>query len=229
MPPVSVIMIIAVLFGGSFVYMFFMNKKRKESLDKYNDPNMYGQAPQLMNELLADRFAVLSKQMQGAPVHAITQCAYITSLSDKAKAAATTAVKTLAWAAVGVKARYNEADHAAYLVLSNEELHYIFFEEGQAKEHLVFDRNRLMSAAVGSLSNTEKVTRMGSVAGRNNHKLSLDIEGKQVDLIYFDSLERYPDSVLAYEKNAMDTMGKFKLMGSYFKDKLYAAYPHLSN
>ncbi|PSK89798.1 hypothetical protein [Taibaiella chishuiensis] len=229
MPPVPVLVIIAVLFGGSFVYIYFMNRKRKESMGKYNDPHIYNQAPQFMTELLSGRFAAIDKQMQGAPVHAITQCAYITSLSDKAKAAAGTAVKTLAWAAVGVKARYSEADHAAYLVLSGEDLHYIFFEEGQVKEHLVFDRGRLMTAAVGSLSHTEKVARMGSVAGRNTHKLNLDIEGKKVDLIYFDTLERYPDSVLAYEKNAMDTMGKFKLMGSYFKDKLYAAYPHLSN
>ncbi len=130
--------------------------------------------------------------MQGVPIDAFTQCAYIASVSDKARSAAATAAKTVAWAAVGVKARYNEADHAAYLVLSGEDLRYFFFEEGVAKSHLVFDRYRLMNASVVALSNAEKVTRMGSVMGRKNHKLRIDIDGKPVDLIYYEKVERYP-------------------------------------
>ncbi len=43
MPPVSVIIIIAILFAGSFAYMFFMNKKRKEAQTKYDNPEMYKQ------------------------------------------------------------------------------------------------------------------------------------------------------------------------------------------
>lgn len=229
MPPIPVIILIVVLFAGSFVFMFIMNKKRKESLGKYDNPEAYKQAPQLKDELLAGRFAAISKQMQDAPVDAFTQCAYIASVADKAKSAAATAAKTLAWAAVGVKARYSEADHAAYLVLSGDNLHYLFFQEGRARDHLVFDRSRMLNAAKGVVSNAEKVTRIGAVTGRSNHKLSIDIDGKRVDVIYYDAVERYPDTVLAYEKGAMDSIGKFKLMGTYFKEKLSVAYPHLSN
>lgn len=216
------------MFGGSFLYMYFMNKKRKESLHKYDNPQAYQQAPQLMQELLNNRFAVITQQMQGAPIDAFTQCAYIASVADKARSAAATAAKTLAWAAVGVKARYNEADHAAYLVLSGQDLHYLFFVEGAAKEHLVFDHYRLQNAATGTISKAEKVTRMGAVTGRKSHKLSVDIEGKRVDVIYYDAVERYPETILAMQKNAFDSMGQFKLMGRYFKEKLYAAYPHLN-
>lgn len=229
MPPVPVIIIIAVLFAGSFAYMFYMNKKRKDAQGKYDSPEMYKQAPQLLDELLAGRFAAIRQQMQGAPVDAFTQCAYIASVSDKAKSAAATAAKTVAWAAVGVKARYNEADHAAYLVLSGDDLHYFFFEEGAAKTHLVFDRYRMMSATVGTVSGAEKVTRMGSVMGRKNHKLRIDIDGKPVDLIYYERVERYPDSVLTLEKNVMDSMGKLKLMGTYFMDQFHTRYPHLNS
>lgn len=227
MPPVFLIIFIIVMFGGSFAYIYFMNKKRKESLDKYDNPQAYAQVPQLMQEMLNNRFSAITRQMQGAPIDAFTQCAYIASVADKAKSAAATAAKTLAWAAVGVKARYNEADHAAYLVLSGEELHYLFFVEGEAKEHLVFDRYRLQNAATGTVNNAEKVTRMGSVTGRKSHKLSVDIEGKRVDVIYYDAIERYPETILAMQKNAFDSMGQFKLLGRYFKEQFYTAYPHL--
>lgn len=227
--PVSIFIIIAVLFGGSFLYIFYMNKKRKESIGKYDNPEMYQQAEKIKEELLTDRFSAIVKQMQNAPIDAFTQCAYITTMTDKAKSAAVTAVKTVAWAAVGVKAKYREADNAAYLVISGDELHYLFFEEGAAKEHLVFNRMRLLNAGTGTVSSTEKVARMGSVMGRKNNKLSIDIDGRKTDIIYYDMVERYPESVIATEKASFDAPGKFKLMGKYFKDKLFAKYPHLTN
>jgi len=227
LPLIITIVAIAIVAYGAFIY--FMMKKRKEALQKYDNPEAYSQAPQIMDEFLSSRFAAISKQLQGAPVDAFTQCAYIASLSDKAKSAAMTAAKTVAWAVVGVKARYNEADNASYLVLSGDELHYLFFEEGEAKEHLILDRNRLLNAAVASISGTEKVARMGSIVGRNSHKITIDIDSEKIDLIYYDAIERYPDSVMAFERNGFDAIAQFKLMGKYFKDKLYAKYPHLSS
>ncbi len=224
-----VIVIIVVVFGACAYFSIYMSKKSKGIMEKYNQPEYYKNAPTYLDEFMNDRFDLIKKQMQGAPIDAFTQCAYITTLSNKAKSVAATAAKTVAWAAVGVKARYNEADHAAFLVLSGEELHYIFFEEGEAKQHLIFDRLRLLNAKKGELSSTEKVTRVSSLMGRTNHKLIIDIDGESIDLIYYDKVERYPDSTLVMEKSAFDTMGKFKLMGTYFKDQFYKKYSHLSN
>lgn len=225
--PVIIAIVVLALLGYGLVF-YFMHKKRKEALAKYDHPGAYKEAPQLLREFMNDRFAPLASQMRGAAIDAFTQCAYITSLAGKAKSAAATAAKTVAWAAVGVKARYREADHAAYLVLSGDDLHYVFFEEGSVKEHLVFDQLRLLQANPGVLNKTEKVTRMGAVMGRKTHKLVLDIDGKKMDLIYYDAIERYPDSVIGYSKNTFDTMARFRLLGGYFKEKLSAKYPHLN-
>ncbi|MCZ4244125.1 hypothetical protein [Pedobacter punctiformis] len=227
LPLIITIAVIAIIAYGGFIY--FMMKKRREALQKYDNPEAYKQVPQIMENFLSSRFSALTKQLQGAPVDAFTQCAYITSLSEKATSAAITTAKTVAWAAVGVKARYNEADNASYLVLSGDELHYIFFEENEIKEHLILDRSRLSNAVIGNISNTEKVARMGSVMGRQSHKITIDIDGKKIDLIYYDAIERYPDSVLAFERNGFDTIAQFKLMGKYFKEKFYSKYPNLSN
>ena len=224
----TIIIIIVAVFGLSFVYTFYMMKKQKETANQYKGDDALAQAPQLQKDLLPKYFAELEKQMQGAPIDAFTECAYITTVGNKVAAAAVTAVKTAAWAAIGVKARYNEADNVAYLVLSGEDLHYLFFEEGEAKEHLVFDKNRLLNARVGFISNAEKVTRMSAIMSQNPSKINIYIDGNNTDILYYDFVRRMPGSTLAFQKNALDTQAQFALLGRYFKKRFTEKYPHLN-
>lgn len=228
-----VIPIVIVVFVAYGIFMVFYMKKHKATQQKYAGDDALAQAGQIQRELLTSHFGALKEQMQDAPIDAFTQCAYITTVGNKVKSAAATAAKTAVWAMVGVKARYREADHAAYLVLSGGDLHYLFFEEGEAKEHLVFDKFRLLSARTGVISNAEKVTRLSSVMGQKPLKMSMDIEGSPTDLIYYGEVRRPPESAL-YGDGIMkvrgmgDLQGKFGLMGRYFKKKFYEQYPHLS-
>ncbi|RPD39632.1 hypothetical protein [Chitinophaga barathri] len=227
---ITIIILVAVAYG---VFMVFYMKKYKATRQKYAGDDALAQAPHIQDELMRSHFLALKEQMQGAPVDAFTQCAYITTVGNKMKSAAATAAKTAAWAMVGVKARYHEADNAAYLVLSGDNLHYLFFEEGEAKEHLIFDRFRLLSAKTAAITNAEKVTRLSSVMGQKPLKMSMDIEGNNTDVIYYGEVRRPPESAL-YGEGIMkvqgmgDLQGKFGLMGRYFKKKFYEQYPHLS-
>ena len=225
----TIIAIVVIIFGAAFAYSFFMMKKQKQSKQKYAGDDALSQAPEIQKQLIPARFSAIEKQMQGAPIDAFTECAHITTVGNKVTSAAATAAKTVAWAALGVKARYQEADHAAYLVLSGDNLHYLFFEEGKSKEHLIFDRNRLLNARVATITNAEKVTRMSAIIQQKPNKISIDIDGKFVDILYYGEVRRMPETTLSFEKNALDTQAQFGLLGRYFKKKFSEKYPHLSS
>lgn len=172
-------------------------------------------------------FLAIAKLMNGLPVDAFTQCAYIATVGDKVASAAATAAKTVAWAAVGVKARYNERDNASYLVLSNNELHYLFFDDGEGREHLVFDHDTLMNARAAQISQAEKVTRMGSIMGLKPKKMHLEVNGSALDIIYYDAVQRMPDSMITPCTGMFETQSKLQLMGRFFLYRLHQKYPQL--
>jgi hypothetical protein len=206
-----------------------MMKKQKETARKYEGDAGIALAPGIKDELLRQEFHELTKQMNGAPIEAFTQCAYIATVGDKVASAAATAAKTVAWAAVGVKARYSERDNASYLVLSNNELHYVFFDDGEAKDHLVFDQESLLNARPAQISNSEKVTRMGSIMGLKPKKMHLDINGNGLDIIYYGAVQRMPDGIISPSSGMFETQSKLQLMGRFFLDRLYQKYPQLQD
>ncbi|MDR0265225.1 MAG: hypothetical protein LBJ04_18560 [Sphingobacterium sp.] len=206
-----------------------MMKKQKETAKKYEGESGIFLAPAVKDELLNDEFNELRKQMNGAPIDAFTQCAYIATVGDKVASAAATAAKTVAWAAVGVKARYSERDNASYLVLSNDELHYVFFDDGEARDHLVFDQATLLDARPAQISNSEKVTRMGSVMGLKPKKMHLEVNGNGLDIIYYGTVQRMPHGIISPGAGMFETQARLQLMGRFFLDRLYKKYPQLKH
>ncbi|WP_312362033.1 hypothetical protein [Sphingobacterium sp.] len=202
-------------------------KKQKETARKYEGESGINLGPHVRDELLKDEFVELKKQLNGAPIEAFTQCAYIATVGDKVAGAAATAAKTVALAAVGVKARYNERDNASYLVLSNNELHYVFFDDGEVRDHLVFDHETLLDARTAQITNSEKVTRMGSVMGLKPKKMHFDINGNGLDIIYYGTVQRMPHGIISPGAGMFETQAKLQLMGRLFLNRFYEKYPHL--
>ncbi|HCX56149.1 MAG TPA: hypothetical protein DHU90_06145 [Sphingobacterium sp.] len=221
--------IFAVIVVACVFFSLMMMKKQKETAKKYEGESGIGLAPGVEDELLNDEFSELRKQLNGAPIDAFTQCAYIATVGDKVASAAATAAKTVAWAAVGVKARYNERDNASYLVLSNNELHYVFFDEGEVRDHLVFDHETLLNARTAQITNAEKVTRMGSVMGLKPKKMHLDLNGNGLDIMYYGTVQRMPHGIISPGSGMFETQAKLQLMGRLFLDRLYKKYPQLQN
>ncbi len=221
--------IFAIIVVVCILISLIMMKKQKETARKYEGESGIHLAPDVRDELLKDEFVKLRKQLNGAPIDAFTQCAYIATVGDKVAAAAATAAKTVAWAAVGVKARYNERDNVSYLVLSNNELHYVFFDDGQVRDHFVFDHQTLIDAHTAKISNSEKVTRMGSVIGLKPKKMHLDINGTGLDIIYYGVVQRMPHGIISPGAGMFETQAKLQLMGRLFLDRFYEKYPHLQS
>lgn len=212
------------------LYVFLIMQWRKRALGDYNADNQMHRAEEITQEVINGPLAAIKRQIGTSNIDAVTQCAHITTLGKQATGLAITAAKTVAWAAVGVKAKYSAADHACYLALSGDDLHYFFFEEGQLKEHLVLDQYRLSNAQLASASGTDKITRMSSITGMKSQKLSFDIEGKKMEILFFGSITRAPEGAYGgFGKQAMKNMVDFQVAGQYFKEKLAQKYPHLAS
>lgn len=225
---ITIVMVIAMM-ALSLGYIYFMNSRRKRILGDYNVENQYHNAGIILPELMRGPLGSIKEQMKEYSVDAVTECMHITNLGRQATSAAITAAKTAAWAAVGVKARYHTADNACYLVLSGEDVHYLFFEEGEMKEHLFFDKYRLMNARIEQTSGTDKVTRMSSAMGMKSQKLVLDLDGKKMEVLFYNRINRTPENPLSFtSKDVFKTQVNFEIMGRYFKEQLGEKYMHLA-
>lgn len=226
----TTIIMVALMMCLSLGYVYFMNTRRKRLLGDYTAENQYDRAAGLLPELLAGPLKSIREQMKDTPVDAVTQCMHITNIGKQAASAAITAAKTVAWAAVGVKTKYQTADHACYLVLSGDDIHYLFFEEGDMKEHLVLDKYRLVNARLEKTSGTDKVTRMSSAMGMKSQKIVLDLDGKKMEVLFYNAITRTPEGPLSItSKDVFKTQVNFDIMGRYFKEQLGKKYAHLSS
>jgi|GEM_PF-191496 len=225
---ITIVMIVCMLVLSAG-FILFMNSRRKKLLGDYNAENQYHRADEILREVVNGPLSDIREQMKGQPVDAVTECMHITNIGRQAASAAMTAAKTVAWAAVGVKARYRAADHACYLVLSGDDLHYLFYEEGEIKEHLVFDQYRLANAKLEQTSGTDKVTRMSSAMGMKSQKLVLDLDGEKMEVLFYNRINRLPHGPLPFtDRNVFRTQVNFEIMGRYFKEQLGKKYIQLA-
>ena len=229
MDPIIILAIIAV-FGGSFAFMFFQMKKQKETKKKYESPNMIAKSEEFQKELLADLYEQLTDAHLEEPIVAFTECAYISNLAEKTKNTVLTGLKVIGWGALGIKAKYQQVDNAAYLVLTKDHLHYLLFEEGEITDTFSLTSELLSKATVQDLSSTDQATRIFATAGdKVSKKIVIDNEGSSFDIIFFDRIikDTTGSPVADYTTGVKDVLGKNRVMGIRFKEKLIQQYPNL--
>lgn len=159
MDPIIIIAIV-VVFGGCFAFMFLQMKKQKEATKKYESPTMIAKSEEFQKELLSQLYEQLTEVHPEKPVIAFTECAYISNLAEKTKNTLLTGLKVIGWGAVGVKAKYQQVDNAAYLVLTKEHLHYLLFEEGELTDTFSLTKEQLTKAKVTDLNTTDQAARV---------------------------------------------------------------------
>lgn len=227
--------LIAVFLVAYLSFAIYASIKGKAIKEKYKTEKVIEQADKFQTELLQNQFRLLKTEMKNLPIDAFTQCAYIATVGDKVGSAVATAAKTAAWAMVGVKARYYEVDNASYLVLSDNEVHYLFFEEGKPKTHIIIDEETLKTSQLGTISKTEKVVRMSSLVTLDPTKIDVNIPENPFSIYYYNEVKRTPEEddeakkitkIFNYIKTS-ELNGKMSVMGKNFRKKLGAKYPHL--
>ena len=222
----QIIIPIALVFACSLGVMFFLNLRRKKALASFDTETEYRNAELFLNNLYENQLSDIKKQMNTATIDAITQCAFLTNIKNQAAGVTVNAAKSIAWAAIGVKAKYKRAEHACFLVLSNKSLHYLFFEEGTIKQHLVLDELRMQSAKIETVSAIDRVTRLGSSLHTKTLKLGLDIDNRPMEILFYNTIYQTPNGMIT-GKDFFILQEKCAIVGKHFVEKLKAVYPSL--
>lgn len=143
------IIIFAVFCAISFAFYKYSTNKAKKIKETFNEDEVKNDIKTYVSNILNSELEFLNTWMQNHPIDYFTDASIPVSLKDKAKSAATDAVKKVAWAAVGVKAKYQTVEPPTYLVLSGDELHYLAANiDGDLKTHLTFTKDQLINAKI---------------------------------------------------------------------------------
>lgn len=207
-------------------YMLVTNKKRKRALRNFNADIEYKNAPSYMASLCSHELVEVKIQMKELPIDAITQCVHISHRKNESLPLASNALNTDANDADGVNPKYHVAQHVSYLVLSGKELHYLFYEEGDIREHFVLDESRMRNARLEQVSGMDKLRKTHSICRKKLNKLHFNIDSGSMEILFYETITDAPEGSLQ-EKNTFIPQAKNALIGKYFKDQLKIKYPSL--
>ncbi|SNR17275.1 hypothetical protein [Tenacibaculum jejuense] len=141
--------IVAVLCVGSFFYYKYMMQKTKAVAADFDENEVKNNLQKYMDILTENQLDYLKVWLKDKPIHSFTDASIAISTKDKAKNAAVDAAKSVAWAVVGVKAKYRRVETAAHLVFSDNELHFLAANvDGDLETHITFTETQLANAKI---------------------------------------------------------------------------------
>ncbi len=224
-------LLIPVIFiGVGIAYMVYMNKTNAQAQANFNRPEELAKLEQTKNELMDGEFDYVKEWMEGEKVDAITAMRIPLGVKGHAKEMAKNAAKSMAWAAVGVKAKYNTVEIDQFAVLSGNMLHLLFRDlEGELKNHLVIGPDTLKHARLEKVENS-----MDSAMKRG---MGASLAAKAIDSYTLEYSEEGKDKFvdLYTHLNISNTFGaeaqakqlQANLVAENFITKLVEVYPNL--
>lgn len=93
----------------------------------------------------------------------------------------------------GVRVKEVDNTESYFLVLTNENLHYLHFSDsGSCKEHLSFQRNNLNNMEVGKITSAD-MTKNNAFVG-DTQRLSFENEDTQYKFFFYDKIYAHPSA-----------------------------------
>lgn len=114
--------------------------------------------------------------------------------------------------------------------MTDNNLHYILFEEGEHTDGVSLTSEQLSKAKIEDLTSTDQVSKMFATMGdKESKKLVIEENGSSFAIIFFDRITKstYGAPVADYTTGIKDVLGKGRVMGIRFKEKLKEQYPNL--
>lgn len=221
---------------GSFIYYKYATNKAKTIASDFSEDEIKNNLEKHKNELIETQIPYLKKWMKDNPIDFFTDASIPISLNSKAKNAAVDAAKSVAWAVVGVKAKYTRVETTSFLVLSNDELHYLTSNvDGDLEEHIIFSSERLNTAKMVYTGAKKSVDLAGGVSDfitkkvspgsqQNVFALTFNIDGTPL------TINAHENIVLSYSmsaKNFTENSLIANMIAKEFFVKLEEKYPNL--
>jgi len=231
------ILIFSIVCVGCFVYYKFMLQKTKAVVADFDKEKARNNIESHTAELVNSQLPYLKEWMKGSSIDSFTDASIAISLKGKAKNAAIDAAKSVAWRAVGVKAKYQRVDATAHLVLSNDELHFVEATvDGDLETHIIFTKDQLNNAKIEYKGAKKSADLAGGVADfmseklnnedalLNVHLLTFNVDGKLLEIQAHDKV------ILQYTLGGKDTIKNglvANLIAENFFKTLGEKYPNL--
>ena len=215
---IFVLIPIVVLIGGFLFYKYQMNQ-HKAAIGDYTVENEYNNAESIKEDLLTDEFKRLKEKVGDDTIVAFTECLYITDIKSQFMQGAKETLSKIGAGLVGVRLTYHEKPNAAFVVLTDKELHYMHFVEQKLENHLVFDKIRLSNACLEESTSQDMVTRKLNPSIKMN-KLVFDIDGEKIEIILLGGVTKDPQIEYLYGKRSTDG----NVMHKYFMEKMQNIY-----
>jgi len=189
----TIVLVLIVCVGGFYVYNKIILPKmsgKVEEKQKAASENaisqISGHEDEVKEQYLKTNNTVnlIASQMNEDTIEGIISCMERRNLKDVTRQA----LKNVAGKAVGqitgigFKQTDNEEDY--YLALSPDNLHYLHFSnEGECREHLIFDRNRMEYLETGKVTSAEATTLAADMF--ETKRLSFTYDGEEYKFFYF--------------------------------------------
>jgi len=195
----TIILVLIVFVGGYFAYIKIIMPKMNEKADERQKTvkgdvisQLSGREDEVRDAYLKTHGSVslIANQMNEDTIEGIISCMERRNLKDVTRQALKNVAGKAVGQLVGIGFKQTDNDENYYLAFSPERLHYLHFStEGECREHLLFDRNRLENPETGKVTSSEATTLAADMF--ETTRLSFTYEGETYKFFYFEKFYNF--------------------------------------
>ena len=190
----TIVLVLIVCVGGFFVYnkvvLPKMNVKAEDKQKLASDnviSQISGREDEVRKQLLEtnDLVNLIAGEVNEDTIEGIISCMERRNLKDVTRQALKNVAGKAVGQLLGIGFKQTDNEENYYLALSSERLHYLHFSnEGECREHLMFDRNQMENLETGKVTSAEATTLAADMFETN--RLSFKYDDETYKFFYYD-------------------------------------------
>ena len=223
----SSIIIGVIILSVGFLMMFYVMNQNKKHLSSQDIETERVNSDQYQKELLEKEYPYIKRWMKNASIDAFTSASIPYTGMDRAKDMGKDVLKS---AMTLGTVKFKTVETPSFVVLSEGKMHYFSTDvEGDLKEHLIFNQDRLNNAIVilDAKKSSENATSKAKEIMGSKYLFTFDIDGKKSTIAVHDTLTFNADITSMFGSKYSNTLTKNQVVGEQFYTKISSLYPNL--
>jgi len=184
-------------------YIFVMPRIMKKYKGTVEDvkKKMVGNEDSIRKELLSnpEKLKLIVDKIEGENIVGLANAMEKRGAGDLLKSGAVNLAGSALGRVTGVGIKSNNNLDVYFVVLTDNNLHYMVYDEGTCEEHLIYDRSKISRMSVDKASLASNYT--GGASGTK--KLTFDYDGKNQSFYLIDGFLKFPTDSGDTMNNAM--------------------------
>lgn len=210
-----------------FVMMFYVLNKNKKHINNQDLEKERAHTDKYQTELLGGEYSYINKWMKNAPIDAFTSSSITYTGLDRAKDVGKDLLKS---AMTLGTVKFRTVETPSFVVLSEGKMHYLSTDvEGDLKEHLIFNSERLNQATVtlDATKGNENAASKAKEILATKYFFTFDIDGQKSTIEVHDRLAFNNDVTSIFGSSYSKNLTRNQIVGEQFYAKISALYPNL--